>query len=95
VPREALAKWDKSDKMLTMYYVYILKLSNNWYYTGYSSNLQKRLKEHQQGRVKATQNHRPVQLLFYCAFISKGKALAFEKYLKTGSGFAFRNKRLV
>jgi hypothetical protein len=33
--------------------------------------------------------------VFYAAFTSKKKALGFETYLKTQSGYAFRNKRLV
>lgn len=77
------------------YYIYILKVKNNRFYIGYSANLKQRIKEHQQGSVKATQNFKPVKLIFYAAFNSKKKALAFEKYLKTNSGFAFRNKRLV
>jgi len=36
-----------------------------------------------------------LKLVFYAAFETKKKALDFEKYLKTNSGFAFRNKRLI
>jgi len=34
-------------------------------------------------------------LIWYCAFLEKKKVLAFEKYLKSSSGFAFRNKHLI
>jgi len=34
-------------------------------------------------------------MLFYCVFDDKKNALDFEKYLKTASGIAFRNKRLI
>ena len=78
-----------------MYYVYILKLRNGTFYTGFSSNLEKRIKEHLEGNVNQTKNFRPLRLVFYSAFGSKKKALLFEKYLKSSSGFAFRNKRLV
>ena len=78
-----------------MYYVYIFKLKNNHYYTGFSSNLKTRINEHINGNVKQTHKSRPLKLVYYCAFITKKKALDFEKYLKTNSGFAFRNKRLV
>ncbi len=78
-----------------MYYTYILKLSNNKFYIGYSSNLESRIKTHKLGNVPVTRKFRPLKLVFYCAFVSKQKALAFEKYLKSSSGFAFRNKRLV
>jgi putative endonuclease len=78
-----------------MYYAYILKLRDNTYYMGFSSDLQKRVEEHKQGRVSQTKNLLPLKLVYYSAFASKIKALNFEKYLKTNSGFAFRNKRLI
>ena len=78
-----------------MYYVYILELINNKYYTGFSSNLKERVNEHIKGNVKQTYKYRPLKLVYYCAFVSKKKALDFEKYLKTNSGFAFRNKHLI
>ena len=34
-------------------------------------------------------------LITYLAFSDKTKAFSFEKYLKSGSGTAFRNKRLI
>ncbi len=78
-----------------MHYVYILLLKNKKYYVGYSSNLRQRIKQHQQGLVPSTKNLRPIKLIFYAAFLDKNKALNFEKYLKSSSGFAFRNKRLI
>ncbi|PIP74831.1 MAG: hypothetical protein CO135_01865 [Candidatus Levybacteria bacterium CG_4_9_14_3_um_filter_35_16] len=78
-----------------MYYVYILKLKDKSYYHGYSSDLKQRFKEHQEGLVESTKNLRPAKLIFYSAFCSKIEALKFEKYLKSSSGFAFRNKHLV
>ena len=78
-----------------MFYVYILQLKDNSYYHGYSNDLKQRLKTHQQGTVSSTKNFRPVKLVFYAAFSSQEKAIKFEKYLKTGSGFAFRNKHLI
>ena len=80
--------------MVSMYYCYILELKDGTYYIGYSSDLKKRIEEHSRGRVGDTKNNF-YRLRFYSAFISKKKALDFEKYLKTNSGFAFRNKRLI
>jgi len=79
----------------TMYYVYILKLINNTFYTGYSANLRQRIKEHTEGKIVWTRKLIPLKLVFYAAFSSKKRALDFEKYLKSFSGFAFRNKRLI
>ncbi|MCX6807098.1 MAG: GIY-YIG nuclease family protein [Candidatus Berkelbacteria bacterium] len=78
-----------------MYYVYILKLENGQFYIGYTADLQERVKEHKRGRVDTTKRLRPNEIIFYAAFKHKKKALGFERYLKTYSGFAFRNKRLI
>ncbi len=78
-----------------MYYAYILKLRDNTFYVGFSSNLKQRIQEHSSGMVAHTKHFLPCILSFYAAFTSKKKALEFERYLKTSSGFAFRNKHLV
>jgi len=65
------------------------------FYTGFSSNLQNRYSEHLGGRVRGTRKQRPLKLVCFIGFKIKLKALQFEKYLKTPSGFAFRNKRLI
>jgi len=77
-----------------MFYTYILKLENGTFYIGYSHDLKNRFKEHLNCEVHQTINQNP-RLIFYAAFESKLKALEFEKYLKSSSGFAFRNKRLI
>jgi len=78
-----------------MFYCYILKLHDESYYIGYSSDLKERIKAHREGSVESTRNLRPIELVYYSAFSSQKKAADFEKYLKSSSGFAFRNKRLV
>ena len=78
-----------------MWYVYILKCGNGDYYKGFTADLRNRFMQHQRGEVAATAGYLPVELVFYSAFATKYKALAFERYLKSGSGRAFMNKRLV
>lgn len=78
-----------------MYYIYILKLKNNDYYIGYTKNLKQRIKRHESGSTTTTNRIKPVGLEFYAAFTTEAKARQFEAYLKTASGFAFRNKRLL
>lgn len=78
-----------------MYYVYIIKLENHQYYTGYSENLSKRLQYHKNKAVPTTKRIKPIKLVYHAGFDNKKKALDFEKYLKSSSGFAFRNKRLI
>ncbi|MDD2871285.1 MAG: GIY-YIG nuclease family protein [Candidatus Gracilibacteria bacterium] len=80
-----------------MYYVYVIRSveNNEQIYTGFSENLKQRLEEHNTGKSKHTQKYKPWELVFYSAFESKKIALDFEKYLKSASGIAFRNKRLI
>ena len=78
-----------------MWNVYILKCSNNTYYTGCTNDLDDRLKRHRKGQVHYTKDKLPVELITHIVFSDKYKAYEFEKYLKSGSGIAFRNKRLV
>ena len=75
--------------------VYILMRSDGTYYTGCTSNLEERITRHQNGYVDSTKNKLPVKLIFHCCFTDKSRAFEFEKYLKSGSGIAFRNKHLI
>ena len=78
-----------------MHYVYILQLVNKNYYIGETGSLSNRLRQHVAGEERTTKRLLPCKLVLYLAFESKQRALKFERYLKTGSGFAFRNKHLV
>jgi putative endonuclease len=78
-----------------MHYVYILLCNNGKIYTGCTNNLNERIQRHRKGYVDSAKGLLPLELIFYCAFKNKYKANAFEKYLKTGSGIAFKNKRLI
>ena len=78
-----------------MYYVYLLKLKDNSVYTGSTKDVKQRFLKHHRGSVIATKGKRPCKLVFYCGFPNKNQALKFEKYLKSGSGQAFRNKHLI
>lgn len=78
-----------------MQYVYLLKCSDNTTYTGCTQNLEERLLRHQKKQVLYTSTRLPVKLITYIAFSDKYKAFEFEKYLKSGSGKAFSNKRFL
>jgi putative endonuclease len=79
-----------------MYYIYILKsLKDKKFYTGYSSNLRKRIKEHNSGGVESTKNRRPLQLIYYEAYLNKGNALLREKFLKTTKGKLQLRKQII
>ena len=69
-----------------MYYVYILLLSNNQLYTGYTSDLKRRLQEHQHGKSEFTSQHLPVRLIHYEAYSWESDARRRERFLKTIEG---------
>jgi len=78
-----------------MFYTYILRLDNKTYYIGYSTDLKQRITYHKNHLVNSTKNNKSINLIYYSAFKDKSKAVKFEKYLKSSSGAAFRNKHLV
>lgn len=78
-----------------MQYVYLLKCSDGTTYTGCTNNVEERLKRHNKGEVHYTSTRLPLELITYIAFTDKYKAFHFEKYLKSGSGKAFSNKRFL
>jgi putative endonuclease len=79
-----------------MWYVYIIRSIANpdQEYTGLTSDLKQRFKDHNAGKSSHTSKYLPWKLEWYCAFQNKGDALNFEKYLKSHSGRAFASKRL-
>jgi putative endonuclease len=65
------------------YFVYILKCSDESYYTGVTSNLEKRVSEHQSGIIKGyTSNRLPIKLVFSERFADINQAIRFEKQVK-------------
>jgi predicted GIY-YIG superfamily endonuclease len=80
-----------------MYYVYVIQsiAFPKQFYTGFSEYIDNRLEDHNSGKSVHTNKFKPWKMIYYCAFDNKKKALDFEKYLKTASGIAFRNKRLI
>jgi predicted GIY-YIG superfamily endonuclease len=78
-----------------MWTVYILKCADGKYYVGCTSDLEKRLARHNNKEVSYTAVRLPLELISYFVFNNKYRAYAFEKYLKSGSGHAFRRKRLI
>lgn len=66
------------------YYVYILKCSDNSYYTGITNNIDRRIKEHQLGKLSNcyTYKRRPITVKFYQEFNDVLQAIYFEKKIK-------------
>jgi putative endonuclease len=66
-----------------MYYVYILKSKiNGSYYKGSTENLQRRIREHNEGKEIYTSRLRPWDLVWYCEKTSLSEARKLEYKLK-------------
>ena len=78
------------------HFVYTLESlsSPSQIYTGQTQDLKQRLREHNSGGVSHTSKFTPWQVRSATAFKSKERALAFERYLKSGSGRAFLKRHL-
>ena len=78
-----------------MKYVYILEsLDSQHFYVGITDDLRTRLAKHNAGEVLHTSKYGPWRIRSCVAFSDAKQAIAFEKYLKSGSGRAFAKKRL-
>jgi predicted GIY-YIG superfamily endonuclease len=77
-----------------MKYVYLLDSITHprQRYIGLTTNLDARLAAHNAGQSPRTAKYRPWNLIAAVQFTDDEKAAAFERYLKTGSGFAFANR---
>ncbi|OGD62318.1 excinuclease ABC subunit C [Candidatus Berkelbacteria bacterium RIFOXYA2_FULL_43_10] len=69
------------------YTVYLLQSKiDGSFYIGYTSDIKRRLKEHNSGLNFSTINKNPWKLIFFEAYINIKDAKRREKYLKTSQG---------
>ncbi|TAK96239.1 GIY-YIG nuclease family protein [Patescibacteria group bacterium] len=70
-----------------MFYVYIIEsLGTGNLYFGFTSNLKKRIVEHNAGLSSSTKRYAPWKLIYYEACVDKKDAVRREGYLKTSGG---------
>ncbi|MBA3968148.1 MAG: GIY-YIG nuclease family protein [Nitrospirales bacterium] len=79
-----------------MKYVYLIRSESHpkQSYIGITSDLKKRLIVHKNGGFVYTSKFKYWKLITYMAYSEDSKTLAFERYLKSGSGRTFAKKRL-
>ena len=78
-----------------MHYVYVIRSNkDNKWYTGFTGDLRKRFRQHNDGEVTITKNRGPFKLIYYEACLNKHDAISREKYLKTGMGKRYLKNRL-
>ena len=77
------------------YFVYVLKSGvDNHIYTGLTSDLAKRVDEHNRGKVRSTKSRRPFQLVYYEEHEDKTAGRKRELFLKSGQGRLFLREKL-
>ena len=78
-----------------MNYVYVLRSKRDLKrYIGLTNNLQRRLNLHNNGKVQATKNRIPFELIYYEELEDRIDAAKREKFLKSGKGREFLNSIL-
>ena len=78
-----------------MKYVYLIQSLTvpSQRHIGITANLDERLRAHNAGGSPHTSKDRPWKLVLHLCFQDEQRAVEFERYLKSGSGHAFANKR--
>ena len=76
-----------------MWYVYILKCSDETFYTGITNNLKRRIREHNESDIgaKYTRGRRPVELFYFCKMKNRSEASKEEARIKKISKEAKQN----
>jgi putative endonuclease len=78
-----------------MFYVYVIQSQkDNKLYTGFTNNLRKRFKQHNNNEAFSTKGRGPFELIYYEACINEQDAKSREKYLKSGWGKRYLKTRL-
>jgi len=77
------------------HYVYVLRSElDKQFYTGYTTDLDQRVKDHNKGRVTSTRRRTPFILVYWEGCLSQRDATRRERYLKTAWGKRYIKNRL-
>lgn len=69
-----------------MWFVYVLECEDGSFYTGVTSNLEKRFLEHKNGKGgRYTRSHKPVKIIYKEQFPTQSQALKREIQIKSWS----------
>ncbi|WP_350294096.1 GIY-YIG nuclease family protein [uncultured Croceitalea sp.] len=79
-----------------MFCVYVIKSRlDGRLYKGMTQNLERRVSEHNAGKVKSTKGYAPWDLAYFEKYDSRALARDREKYFKSGSGREFLKQKLA
>ena len=71
---------------LGMFFVYVLQNQKKQIYIGQTSDLNNRLRQHNNNKSKYTKNKGPWRIIYYKTFRTRAEAMKAEKLLKSGKG---------
>ena len=78
------------------YYIYVLRSDDfKRNYVGFTSNVDARLNQHNQGKTRSTKAFRPWKLLYYERYGTKKEAIERERFLKSGQGRDFIKQKIL
>ena len=79
-----------------MFFAYVIKsVEFNYYYKGHTSNLEKRLGQHNSGMTKSIKPYTPFILVYTEQFEREKEAIEREKYFKTAAGRRYLKSRIL
>lgn len=77
----------RNSTVIMFHYVYVMEsINNSELYIGYTTDLNKRLQEHNRGLNFSTKPYKPWKLIHYEAYRNEKDARRRENYLKTSQG---------
>ena len=83
------------ENMEDKYFTYVLiSQKNSRFYIGQTNNIEKRLQQHNFGKVNSTKPYIPYKLVYLEKFLTKNEAVRREKELKATNGRRFLRKIL-
>ena len=81
--------------MTNYFYVYVLQSQKDkYFYTGYTKDIRRRVKQHNNGEVISTKLRIPFELVYWEGSLNQQDATRREKYLKTAWGKRYIKSRL-
>lgn len=77
-----------------MHHVYIIESNSGKWYIGYTTDLRRRMQEHNDHKNLSTSKDEEWHLIYCESYVEKMDALGRERYLKSGSGRRFLKKQM-
>jgi putative endonuclease len=81
--------------MTRFFFVYVLESErdSNWY-IGFTTDVERRVREHNDGTSRSTKHRRPLKLIYFEAYLEENDAKGRERFLKSGSCHRFLKRQM-